>query len=96
MTPEWWDDLWLNESFAEWACSARWRHTAFTESSTGFTNARKNWALRQDQLPSAHPVAADNYDLEADRGELRRHHAQGRRRAQRLVFWVGVDNFLAG
>ena len=66
VTMKWWDDLWLNESFAEWACyHAAVENTEFTESWTGFTNARKNWALRQDQLPSTHPIAADNYDLQA-------------------------------
>ncbi|MFL6115766.1 MAG: M1 family metallopeptidase, partial [Catenulispora sp.] len=56
VTMKWWDDLWLNESFAEWACyHAAVENTEFTESWTGFTNARKNWALRQDQLPSTHP-----------------------------------------
>ena len=84
VTMRWWDDLWLNESFAEWACyHAAVEDTAFTESWTGFTNARKNWALRQDQLPSTHPVAADNYDLEAVEVELRHDHLrQGRQRAQ--------------
>ena len=50
---------------------------------TGFTNNRKNWAYRQDQLPSTHPIAADNHDLDDRRGQLRRHHLrQGRLVAQ--------------
>ena len=98
VTMKWWDDLWLNESFAEWACyHAAVENTAFTESWTGFTNARKNWALRQDQLPSTHPVAADNYDLEAVEVNFDGiTYAKGASVLKQLVFWVGLDNFLAG
>jgi len=98
VTMKWWDDLWLNESFAEWACyHAAVENTAYTESWTGFTNARKNWALRQDQLPSTHPVAADNYDLEAVEVNFDGiTYAKGASVLKQLVFWVGLDNFLAG
>jgi aminopeptidase N len=98
VTMRWWDDLWLNESFAEWACyHAAVENTAFTESWTGFTNARKNWALRQDQLPSTHPVAADNYDLEAVEVNFDGiTYAKGASVLKQLVFWVGLENFLAG
>jgi aminopeptidase N len=98
VTMKWWDDLWLNESFAEWACyHAAVENTAYTESWTGFTNARKNWALRQDQLPSTHPIAADNYDLHAVEVNFDGiTYAKGASVLKQLVAWVGIDEFLAG
>ena len=98
VTMKWWDDLWLNESFAEWACyHAAVNATEFTESWTGFTNARKNWAYRQDQLPSTHPIAADNYDLQAVEVNFDGiTYAKGASVLKQLVAWVGLDNFLEG
>ncbi len=64
VTMRWWDDLWLNESFAEWAstvCQAEATH--WTEAWTTFATSEKAWAYRQDQLSSTHPVAADMVDL---------------------------------
>src|SRR5262249_37747978 len=55
----WWDDLWLNESFAECcALLASAEATRFTGAWTTFCGGRKNWGYQQDQLPSTHPVAA--------------------------------------
>ena len=98
VTMKWWDDLWLNESFAEWACyHAAVEATEFDESWTGFTNARKNWALRQDQLPSTHPIAADNYDLQAVEVNFDGiTYAKGASVLKQLVAWVGLENFLTG
>ncbi len=98
VTMRWWDDLWLNESFAEWACyHAAVENTEYTESWTGFTNARKNWALRQDQLPSTHPIAADNYDLRAVEVNFDGiTYAKGASVLKQLVAWVGIEEFLAG
>ncbi|MEZ5093794.1 aminopeptidase N [Nocardioides sp.] len=98
VTMRWWDDLWLNESFAEWASHHAMVHaTEFTEAWTGFTNARKNWAYRQDQLPSTHPIAADNYDLQAVEVNFDGiTYAKGASTLKQLVAWVGIDEFLAG
>ena len=92
VTMKWWDDLWLNESFAEWACyHAAVNATEFTEAWTGFTNARKNWAYRQDQLPSTHPIAADNYDLQAVEVNFDGiTYAKGASVLKQLVAWVGL------
>ncbi len=98
VTMKWWDDLWLNESFAEWAAHhAMVSATQYTEAWTGFTNARKNWAYRQDQLPSTHPIAADNHDLEAVEVNFDGiTYAKGASTLKQLVAWVGIDGFLAG
>ncbi len=98
VTMKWWDDLWLNESFAEWACyHAAVENTEFDEAWTGFTNARKNWAYRQDQLPSTHPIAADNVDLRAVEVNFDGiTYAKGASVLKQLVAWVGLENFLTG
>ncbi len=98
VTMNWWDDLWLNESFAEFAAShSATNATRFTDSWTSFTNARKNWAYRQDQLPSTHPIAADNYDLHAVEANFDGiTYAKGASALKQLVAWVGADDFFAG
>ncbi len=98
VTMRWWDDLWLNESFAEWASHhASVQATKYVEAWTGFTNARKNWAYRQDQLPSTHPIAADNYDLEAVEVNFDGiTYAKGASSLKQLVAWVGEEQFLTG
>jgi aminopeptidase N len=98
VTMKWWDDLWLNESFAEWACyHAEVEATAFTDAWTGFTNARKQTGYRQDQLPSTHPIAADNYDLQAVEVNFDMiTYAKGAAVLKQLVAWVGLEPFLAG
>ena len=98
VTMKWWDDLWLNESFAEWASHhAAQAVTTYVEAWTGFTNSRKNWAYRQDQLPTTHPVAADNHDLadvEVNFDGIT--YAKGASALKQLVAWVGEGEFLAG
>ncbi|MBY9076689.1 aminopeptidase N [Nocardioides sp. WL0053] len=98
VTMRWWDDLWLNESFAEWASHhASVKATKYVEAWTGFTNGRKNWAYRQDQLPSTHPVAADNYDLEAVEVNFDGiTYAKGGSSLKQLVHWVGEERFIEG
>ncbi|MEO6606645.1 MAG: aminopeptidase N, partial [Aeromicrobium sp.] len=98
VTMNWWDDLWLNESFAEFAAShSATNATRFTDSWTSFTNARKNWAYRQDQLPSTHPIAADNYDLHAVEANFDGiTYAKGASALKQLVAWVGEKDFFAG
>jgi aminopeptidase N len=98
VTMKWWDDLWLNESFAEWACYwAEAEVTEFSDAWTGFANARKVTGYTQDQLPTTHPIAADNYDLQAVEVNFDMiTYAKGASVLKQLVAWVGIDPFLAG
>ncbi|MPZ62106.1 MAG: aminopeptidase N [Propionibacteriales bacterium] len=98
VTMRWWDDLWLNESFAEWAAHhAVATATKYTDAWTGFCNSRKNWAYRQDQLPSTHPIAADNHDLEAVEVNFDGiTYAKGASALRQLVAWVGEEPFFRG
>ncbi|MBW0014138.1 aminopeptidase N [Mycobacterium sp.] len=98
VTMTWWDDLWLNESFATFAavlCLSE--ATEFTEGWTTFANAEKSWAYRQDQLPSTHPIAAEIPDLAAVEVNFDGiTYAKGASVLKQLVAYVGLDNFLAG
>jgi aminopeptidase N len=98
VTMRWWDDLWLNESFATWAgTEAQARATRWANSWTTFTSAWKAWACKQDQLPSTHPIAADIPDIEAVEVNFDGiTYAKGAAVLKQLVAYVGYDNFLAG
>ena len=98
VTMTWWDDLWLNESFAEWA--SHWAQATATTKYAGawttFCNARKNWAYRQDQLPSTHPIAADMVDFHAVEVNFDGiTYAKGASALRQLVAFVGEDTFIA-
>ncbi|MFI6831494.1 aminopeptidase N [Kribbella sp. NPDC050241] len=97
VTMTWWDDLWLNESFAEWA--SHWAQAVATTKYAGawttFCNARKNWAYRQDQLPSTHPIAADMVDFHAVEVNFDGiTYAKGASTLRQLVAFVGEDTFI--
>ncbi len=98
VTMRWWDDLWLNESFAEWAshwCNAQ--ATRFTEAWTTFLSIRKNWGYRQDQLSSTHPVYTEMPDLAAVEVNFDGiTYAKGASVIKQLVAYVGIDAFVAG
>ncbi|MCE3553442.1 aminopeptidase N [Pseudonocardia sp. RS11V-5] len=98
VTMRWWDDLWLNESFATWAsvlCQAE--ATEYTEAWTTFANVEKSWAYRQDQLPSTHPIAADIPDLQAVEVNFDGiTYAKGASVLKQLVAYVGLEPFMAG
>ncbi|MDO9590668.1 MAG: aminopeptidase N, partial [Microcella sp.] len=98
VTMKWWNDLWLNESFAEWASTiATAEATEWTEAWTTFQAMEKSWAYRQDQLPSTHPVVATINDLEDVQVNFDGiTYAKGGSVLKQLVAWVGQDAFFAG
>jgi aminopeptidase N len=98
VTMRWWDDLWLNESFATWAGTlAQAEATRWTSAWTTFAQLYKSWAYRQDQLPSTHPIAADIPDIHAVEVNFDGiTYAKGAAVLKQLVAYVGRDNFLDG
>jgi aminopeptidase N len=98
VTMRWWDDLWLNESFATWAGTvAQAEATRWTQAWTTFAQAWKAWAYRQDQLPSAHPISADIPDIESVEVNFDGiTYAKGAAVLKQLVAHVGRENFIAG
>jgi len=98
VTMKWWNDLWLNESFAEWASTISTAEaTEWHGAWTTFNAMEKTWAYRQDQLPSTHPVVAeinDLHDVEVNFDGIT--YAKGGSVLKQLTSWVGIDEFFAG
>ncbi|MGH3772773.1 MAG: aminopeptidase N, partial [Pseudonocardiaceae bacterium] len=98
VTMRWWDDLWLNESFATWASVlSQAGATEYTGAWTTFATVEKAWAYRQDQLPSTHPIACDIPDVQAVEVNFDGiTYAKGASVLRQLVAYVGLEEFLAG
>ncbi|MFE4668625.1 aminopeptidase N [Streptomyces sp. NPDC056716] len=99
VTLKWWDDIWLNESFAEYmGYQTLIEATRFTDTWTDFGVIRKGWGYDADQRPSTHPVAPEavpdtasamlNFDGIS--------YAKGASALRQLVTWLGEKDFLAG
>ncbi|MCM1968465.1 MULTISPECIES: aminopeptidase N [Streptomyces] len=100
VTMEWWNDLWLNESFATYtsiACQAYAPESRWPHAWTTFANSMKTWAYRQDQLPSTHPIMAEIRDLDDVLVNFDGiTYAKGASVLKQLVAYVGMDEFFAG
>ncbi|MEU5430467.1 aminopeptidase N [Streptomyces olivoreticuli] len=98
VTMEWWDDLWLKESFADFMGSfSQVEATRYDNAWITFANQRKSWAYRADQLPSTHPVTADIRDLEDAKLNFDGiTYSKGASVLKQLVAYVGRDAFFEG
>ena len=98
VTMRWWDDLWLNESFATFmSVLAMVEATRWDAAWVTFLDAEKSWAKFQDQLPSTHPIADDMPDVESVHQNFDGiTYAKGASVLRQLVAWVGQEAFLAG
>ena len=98
VTMKWWNDLWLNESFAEFISTlATAEATEWHEAWVTFNILEKNWAYTQDQLPSTHPIVAEIRDLEDVQVNFDGiTYAKGASVLKQLVAYVGREPFLAG
>ncbi|MCZ0972431.1 aminopeptidase N [Streptomyces albulus] len=100
VTMEWWNDLWLNESFATYtsiACQAYAPGSKWPHAWTTFANSMKTWAYRQDQLPSTHPIMAEIHDLDDVLVNFDGiTYAKGASVLKQLVAYVGMDEFFKG
>ncbi|TSE15465.1 aminopeptidase N [Arthrobacter sp. KBS0703] len=98
VTMRWWNDLWLNESFAEYMSHlAAVENTKFQSAWTTFASVEKSWAYRQDQLPTTHPIFAeinDLQDVEVNFDGIT--YAKGASVLRQLVAWVGPEQFMSG
>jgi aminopeptidase N len=98
VTMRWWNDLWLNESFAEYMSHlAAVENTEFDHAWTTFASVEKSWAYRQDQLPTTHPIFAeinDLQDVEVNFDGIT--YAKGASVLRQLVAWVGPEEFMSG
>ncbi|UQA95385.1 aminopeptidase N [Streptomyces halobius] len=98
VTMQWWDDLWLKESFADFmGAFSLVEATRFRDGWITFANRRKSWAYRADQLPSTHPITADIHDLEDAKLNFDGiTYAKGASVLKQLVAYAGQDAFLEG
>ena len=98
VTMDWWNDVWLNESFAEWASyTATQEATEYKDIWTEFNTRRKTWALRQDQMSSTHPIVFDVKDIDTANNNFDGiTYAKGASVLIQFVAYVGRDNFIRG
>lgn len=98
VTMKWWNDLWLNESFAEFMSHlAADEATRWDQGWQTFLASEKTWAMTEDQLVSTHPVVSTVSDL----GDVWSNfdgitYGKGASVLKQLVAYVGRTEFMTG
>ena len=97
VTPRWWEDTWLKESFADYTGTWAEEQLGYTEAWVAFASSRKLWAYQEDTRPdTTHPVVATVHDVEAARQAFDGiTYAKGASVLKQLVAYVGQERFLA-
>ena len=98
VTMKWWNDLWLNESFAEFTSTlATAEATEWHDAWATFCSGEKSWALRQDQLPTTHPIVAPINDLNDTYVNFDSiTYTKGASVLKQMVYYVGREAFFKG
>ena len=98
VTMRWWDDLWLNEAFAEFACNwAAERATAYTDAWAGHLATGKLAAYLADQGPTSHPIRQPTHNVaEAESIFDAITYPKGASVLKQLMTYVGEVNFTDG
>ena len=98
VTMKWWNDLWLNESFAEFTSTlATAEATEWKDAWATFCSGEKSWALNQDQLSTTHPIVAPINDLNDTYVNFDGiTYAKGASVLKQLVAYVGRSEFFEG
>ncbi|RYP94396.1 aminopeptidase N [Bifidobacterium pseudolongum subsp. globosum] len=98
VTMKWWNDLWLNESFAEFTSTlATAEATEWHDAWATFCSGEKSWALNQDQLSTTHPIVAPINDLNDTYVNFDGiTYAKGASVLKQLVAYVGRSEFFEG
>ncbi|OTA29706.1 aminopeptidase N [Alloscardovia macacae] len=98
VTMKWWNDLWLNESFAEFTSTlATAETTQWHDAWATFASGEKSWGQAQDEMPTTHPIVAeikDLHDTEINFDGIT--YAKGASVLKQLVAYVGRKEFFAG
>ncbi|MGH3498097.1 MAG: aminopeptidase N [Nocardioidaceae bacterium] len=98
VTMRWWDDLWLNEAFASWACYwAASSATEFTDAWAGFLAISKLSTYAVDRGPTSHAIRQPADDVaQAAAGFDAITYVKGASVLKQLAAYVGEDSFIAG